>query len=228
MCPFCYIGKRNFELAITQFADKDDLEIIWKSFQLDPTIPTERTSVESIYSYLAKRKGMSLEQTIEMHDSVVQTAKNAGLVYNFDKAVVANSFNAHRIIQMAKTKGLGDNAEERFFYGYFTEGKDIGDLATLLELGKEIGLSEDEVNSALTEDKYALTAKSDIKEAQEIGVNGVPFFVFNRKYAVSGAQAPKVFLETLNVSFAEWRKENPKSSFEVIQGEVCTPDGDCS
>lgn len=228
MCPFCYIGKRNFEQAMQQFAHKNDIELIWKSYQLDPTIPLERTDSESVYSYLAKRKGWSLEQTKKMHEGLIQTAKNAGLDYNFDKAVVANSFNAHRLIQMAKTKGLGDKAEERFFFAYFTEGKDIGDTAVLLELGLEMGLSENEINSALAESTYAQSVKADIKEAQEIGVNGVPFFVFNRRYAVSGAQPAEAFLETLNVSFAEWRKDNPKSQFEIIQGEVCTPDGDCA
>lgn len=224
MCPFCYIGKRNYEAGLKQFADSKNIEIIWKSFQLDPTIPQEAVS-ENVYQYLADRKGMSYEQSVQMHESVVATAKRAGLDYNFDKAVIANSFNAHRMIQLAKTKGLGDAAEERLFYAYFTEGKNFGSTDVLIELGKDIGLTEAEVKTALTDDSYAYKVKQDIQEAQQLGVRGVPFFVFDRKYAVSGAQPPQAFLETLERSFSEWRKENPASPFEVSEGPSCSVDG---
>ncbi len=208
MCPFCYIGKRNYEAALKQFADSNDIEIVWKSFQLDPDITQEAGKKVNVYQYLADRKGWSYEQSVKMHETVVQTAKNAGLEYNFDKAIVANSFNAHRLIQMAKTKGLGDKAEERFFFAYFTEGKDLGNPGVLTELGKEIGLTETDIKDALTNDEYAYSVNQDIQEAQNIGVNGVPFFVFNRKYAISGAQPIEYFLKTLEKSFAEWQKGN--------------------
>jgi predicted DsbA family dithiol-disulfide isomerase len=205
MCPFCYIGKRNYESALGQFADRDRVEIVWKSFQLDPSIP-EKTEEENVFRYLAQRKGISYEQSVQMHQGVVQTAKNAGLEYNFDKAVVANSFKAHRMIQLAKTKGLGDQAEERLFSAYFTEGKNFGNPEVLTALGKEIGLTEADVQEALTNETYAQKVKEDIQEAGRLGVNGVPFFVFDRKYAISGAQPPAAFLQALQQSFAEWRK----------------------
>ncbi|HSY60843.1 MAG TPA: DsbA family oxidoreductase, partial [Cytophaga sp.] len=137
------------------------------------------------------------------------------------------SFNAHRMIQLAKTKGLGDAAEERLFYAYFTEGKNFGNPDVLIELGKDIGLTEAEVKTALTDDSYAYKVTQDIQEAQQLGVRGVPFFVFDRKYAISGAQPPQAFLETLEKSFSEWRKENPASPFEVSNGPSCTTDGVC-
>ena len=208
MCPFCYIGKRNYESALGQFADRDHIEIVWKSFQLDPSIP-EKTEEENVFRYLAQRKGISYEQSVQMHQGVVQTAKNAGLEYNFDKAVVANSFKAHRMIQLAKTKGLGDQAEERLFSAYFTEGKNFGNPEVLTALGKEIGLTEADVQEALTNETYAQKVKEDIQEAGRLGVNGVPFFVFDRKYAISGAQPPAAFLQALQQSFAEWQKDNP-------------------
>lgn len=225
MCPFCYIGKRNYEAGLKQFTDSNNIEIVWKSFQLDPNIPNEVS--ENVYQYLADRKGMSYEQSVQMHESVVATAKKAGLDYNFDKAVIANSFNAHRMIQLAKTKGLGDAAEERLFYAYFTEGKNFGSSEVLIELGKDIGLTEAEVKTALTDDTYAYKVRQDVEEAQQLGVRGVPFFVFDRKYAISGAQPPEAFLETLEKSFSEWRKENPASPFEVSNGPSCTTDGVC-
>lgn len=225
MCPFCYIGKRHYEAALKQFADSNNVEIVWKSFQLNPNSPEQYNG--SVNDYLAEHKGISVEQAKAMNDRVTQMAKEAGLTYNFDKAKIANSFKAHRVIQMAKAKGLGDAIEERLFKAYFTEGKDFGSTQVLIELAKDIGLTEAEVNEALTNDDYAYKVKQDVYEAQQIGVTGVPFFVFNRRYAVSGAQPTEVFLQTLQKSFNEWRKENPAPTLEVTEGNVCTTDGKC-
>jgi protein disulfide-isomerase len=227
MCPFCYIGKRHYEAALKQFADSNRIEIEWKSFQLDPTIPKNPENKNNVYKYLADRKGMSEAQSRKMHDNVVEMAKQAGLSYNFDNAVIANSFDAHKMIQLAKTKGLGDEAEERLFRAYFIEGMDFGDAATLVKIGQEIGLEGTEIEAALLSDDFAYKVKSDIAEAAQLGVQGVPFFVFNRKYAVSGAQPTEAFLETMQKSFLEWEKSNPKPAFEVIEGPVCKPDGKC-
>ena len=211
MCPFCYIGKRNYETALQQFSQNDQVEIEWHSFQLDPTIPETTNEKISVYQYLADRKGMSYEQSLNMHKGVIETAKNAGLTYNFDKAIVANSFNAHKMIQLAKTKGLGDAIEERLFLAYFTQGKDLGNVDILVELGEETGLKKDEIITAIQSDEFAYKVKTDIQEAQNIGVRGVPFFVFNRKYGISGAQPPKAFLQTLEQSFKDWQKSKSKN-----------------
>ncbi|MBN8692365.1 MAG: DsbA family oxidoreductase [Bacteroidetes bacterium] len=202
MCPFCYIGKRHFEEALKQLENNKDIEVIWHSFQLDPDLPKPARKL-NVYQYLAERKGISYENSVSMHENVVQMAKNAGLDYHFEKAVVANSFDAHRLIQFAKTKGLGDEAEERLFKAYFTEGKNMCDAATLLQLAKEIGLDEKEANAVINSDAYAAEVKKDIEEAYKIGVTGVPFFVFNRKYVVSGAQPSSTFYGALKNSLAE-------------------------
>lgn len=225
MCPFCYIGKRNFETALEQFADKDNIEVIWKSYQLDPSIPD--VANETYEDYLVKRKGMSRDQVKAMLQNVTNAAKQAGLDYHFDKSQMVNSHKAHQLIQFAKTKNLGNEAEERLFQAFFTEGKSVADIETLTQLGKEIGLDEAELQTAFTDEKYARLVQDDIREAREIGVSGVPFFVIDRKYAVSGAQPPQAFSETLEKAFTEWRKLNPKSQFEVIEGQSCTTDGKC-
>jgi predicted DsbA family dithiol-disulfide isomerase len=228
MCPFCYIGKRNFETALSQFENKEQIEIEWKSFQLDPTIPEVPKYQDDMYMFVADRKGFSYEQSKKRHQDLIQFAKSVGLEYNFDKALVTNSLKGHRLIQFAKTKGLGEKAEERLFYAYFTQGKNLSDVATLIELGKEIGLTEIEVNEALTNSLYVQKVESDTKEAQTLGARGVPFFAMNRKYAIAGAQQPNEMLKTLEKAFAEWQKENPQTTLDITEGKVCTPDGDCN
>jgi len=195
MCPFCYIGKRQLETALSVFPN-DEFEIEWKSFQLDPTITAQPNT--DVYTFLAERKGMSIEQSKEMHKGVAERAKSVGLDYNFDKAVISNSLNAHRIIQLAKTKNIGDRMEEIFFKAYFTDGQDLNNGITLINLGVQAGLSENEVREVLeSDDLFIKEVESDIKEAGEIGIQGVPFFVFDRKYAVSGAQSVETFVNTI-------------------------------
>ncbi|MDF2437632.1 MAG: oxidoreductase [Bacteroidota bacterium] len=196
MCPFCYIGKRKFEEALKQFDGNVNVELEWKSFQLNPEMKTEPG--KSINQYLAEIKGWSLPDAKAMNDRVTQMAKAVGLEYDMDKAVVANSFDAHRVIQFAKKKGKGDLAEENLFKAYFTEGKNIADKSVLFEIGNAIGLPKDELKDVLESDEYSKEVNFDMEEAGKIGVSGVPFFVFNRRYAVSGAQDPEVFLDVLN------------------------------
>ena len=200
VCPFCYIGKRHFEAALKSFENAEDVEIVWKSFQLDPEMPKQQ-SKQNVYEYLASRKGISVEQSKAMHDNVVKMASNAGLNYDFDKAIVANSFDAHRLIQLAKNQNLGDAAEERLFKAYFIEGKDIADQGTLVNLGKEIGLEESKLKSMLQSDEFSNEVEKDIYESAQVGVTGVPFFVIDERFAVSGAQPVSVFLQTLQKAY---------------------------
>jgi predicted DsbA family dithiol-disulfide isomerase len=199
VCPFCYIGKRKFEAALAQFEKRDKVELEWKSFQLSPDLETDppKTSNE----YLAKHKGITLEHAQQLHDHVTRLAAEVGLVYDFNKAVVANSFNAHCFAHFAKKFGKQNEAEELLFRSYFTEGKNMDDHQTLLAMAKELGLNAAELDLALKDGSYAGAVKADIEEAYRLGVNGVPFFVFDRKYAVSGAQPVEVFLETLKKTF---------------------------
>ncbi len=194
-CPFCYIGKRKFEEALSKFAHKDEVNITWKSFELDPDI----TTVEdvSIYDYFAKVKGIPPEQALEMFSNVTQAAEDAGLAFNLEQSVVANSFKAHRLIQLAKTRNLGNEIEEELFKTHFTEGKNIDDESVLIQSGVNAGLTEGDVTSLFNSDDFDSEVRIDQLEAQRIGIRSVPFFVFDDKYAVSGAQSPEIFLQTL-------------------------------
>lgn len=225
MCPFCYIGKRRFEDALQQFGRRDEIKVEWKSFQLNPHMQTDPNV--NINQYLAEAKGWTLDHAKNMNDYVTNMAAEAGLTYNFDKAIVANSFNAHRLSHLAKKHGLGEAAEEALFKAYFTDGKNTDDKETLVELGVSIGLNADEIRQTVDGDAFADEVRHDIAEAQYLGIQGVPFFVMNNKYGVSGAQAVPVFTQTLEKSFTEWQQENNKPKLTIIDGESCTPDGDC-
>jgi predicted DsbA family dithiol-disulfide isomerase len=226
MCPFCYIGKRKFESALAQFPQKDRIEIEWKSFQLNPDMKTEPG--KSINEYLAEVKGWDPAYAEEVNNHVTKIASEVGLEYNMDKAVVANSFDAHRFVQYAKTQGKGDDAEEQLFKAYFTDGKNTADQDTLLALGAQIGLDTAELKAVLESSQFSENVRNDIYEAQQVGARGVPFFVLDRKYAVSGAQQPETFLGALEKSFGEWEKANPVKLTTYAEGASCTPDGECS
>ena len=223
MCPFCYIGKRRFEDALQQFEHKDEVEVEWKSFQLNPDLVTDLSITTA--QYLADRKGFTIDHAHQMQNHVTQMAAEVGLDYNLDKAVVANSFDAHRFAHLAKQKGLGDEAEEALFKAYFTDSKNIADPEVLAQLGTEIGLDAEEVKQTLFTNKFAADVNHDVAESQQLGISGVPFFVMDRKYGVSGAQAVPVFLQTLEKSYAEWAATKPK--LDVIEGDSCGIDGDC-
>jgi len=226
MCPFCYIGKRRFETALQQFEHRDDIEVEWKSFQLNPYMETNPGI--NINEYLAEIKGWSIDDARSMNDHVTQMAAEVGLTYDFDKAIVANSLKAHRFSHLAKKHGLGEAAEEALFKAYFTDGKNIDDDTTLIELGVSLGLDSEELKQTFESDAFAKDVKDDIAEAQRLKIQGVPFFVLNSKYGISGAQAVPVFSQTLENSFTEWQQENTKPALTVIEGESCSPDGDCN
>ena len=201
MCPFCYIGKRKFENALAQFPHKENIEVVWKSFQLDPTTVTD-PSLNSV-EHLAHRKGWSTQQALETTAHVANIAKQVGLDFHFDKAVVANSFDAHRLSHLAKKYGKQNELEEKLFKAYFTDGKNTADHSTLLQIGKELGIDEKEISEVLNNTTYSNEVEQDIIEAQHIGVRGVPFFVLDRKYAVSGAQESNTFLGALTKAYEE-------------------------
>jgi predicted DsbA family dithiol-disulfide isomerase len=223
-CPFCYIGKRKFEMALEKFPHKDKVEVTWKSFELDPTLET-KTDVNAI-DHIAEIKGISKVQAEEMHNHVINVAQEVGLEFNFDQSIVANSFNAHRLIQFAKSLGKGNEVEEALFKAHFSEGKNIDDVVTLVQIGVAIGLDENEIKEMLASDAFSKEVKQDEMEAQSIGVRGVPFFVLNDKYAVSGAQSPETFLQALEQSWKEFEQE--KQPLIITEGESCSADGTCN
>ena len=224
-CPFCYMGKRKFEIALSQFPDKEFIDVEWKSFQLNPELKTD-TSI-SIYTYLSEIKGYEITQAKQMTGNIVQAGKEVGLDYHFDQIVVANTFKAHCLLHFAKKQGKQTETKERLLNAYISEGRNMDDIPSLISLAEEIGLNTDHLLETLENESNAEEVRFDFYEAGQLGIRSVPFFVFDRKFAVSGAQDPSVFLQSLQKSFAEWRKTNPSASFEVLQGQSCTPEGKC-
>lgn len=200
VCPFCYIGKRKLEQALEQFSHKDQVEITWKSFQLDPEAPVEGGDY---FEYLSQKKGWSLDYTRQLTQQVTQMAANAGLEYHFEKAITANSFDAHRLAHLASIKGLGDKASEVLFRAHFVEGKNIADHQTLAEIGATIGINEVEVKQLLAGNLFSEEVQQDIAEARKLQISGVPFFVIDRKYAISGAQDASLILQTLERAYKD-------------------------
>jgi predicted DsbA family dithiol-disulfide isomerase len=205
MCPFCYIGKRKFENALAQFPENQNIEVVWKSYQLAPDMVTDPE--KNIHQYLAEHKGMSVDEAKGLNNQVTQMAAEVGLVYNLDQSVVANSFDAHRFTHFAKQFGKQLEAEEKLFQAYFTDGKNIDDHATLVQLGTEIGLDAALLEASLSKESYADDVRADLYEAQQVGVRGVPFFVIDRKYAISGAQESTTFLQALEQAYTEHNQE---------------------
>ena len=223
-CPFCYIGKHKFEKALRQFPSKEKIEVVWHSFELDPYLKTD-LSINSL-EHLAQKKGVSVQEARQMTEYVANAAKEIDLYFDSARTVVANSFNAHRLIQLAKTKGLGNEAEEQLFKAFFTDNRNIDDQETLMKIGISIGLSGNEVEEMLSSKAFEEAVRQDEMEAQSMGISGVPFFVFNNKYAVSGAQPPAIFLQALDKS---WREFEQANELQVISdGETCSTDGDCN
>lgn len=222
-CPFCYIGKRKFEKALEKFSHKNEIEVNWHSFELDPSLKTD-PSVNAL-EHISEIKAISKSQAEGMFQHVTQVAKEIGLDFDFEKNVVANSFNAHRLIQLAKTKGLANEAEEALFKAHFIEGKNIDDEETLIQTGVSIGLDENDVEEIFSSDAFAEKVKHDEMQAQSFGIRGVPFFILNNKYAVSGAQSPEVFSQALSQSWTEFEKD--QQPLIITEGESCSADGNC-
>lgn len=201
VCPFCYIGKRRFEKALASFSQKDKVEVVYRSFQLDPDMKPEKGI--SVSQYLSEKKGIPLEQAREMNEYVTGMAKEEGLVFDFGKAVISNTLLAHRLLQLAKQHHVQVQVKEKLMAAYFTEGKDIGDPVQLVQIGESAGLKGEDINAIFGNDKYAEEVETDQYMAQQLRVQGVPFFVFDNKYAVSGAQAVSVFSEVMQKRLEE-------------------------
>lgn len=195
VCPFCYIGKRSFEAALQSFAGADSVTVVWKSYLLDP----DATPMpgQSPVEYLAKRKGQSIAWAQTAHNHVTAMAAGVGLVYNLDKAVIANTRTAHRLLQSAKKQGRDGLLEEELFAAYFTHGRDIANADTLVACAEAAGMDGVQARTVVEGDAYADAVQADIDEAQALGIRGVPCFVINRTYAVSGAQPPDVLRQIL-------------------------------
>jgi predicted DsbA family dithiol-disulfide isomerase len=222
VCPWCYIGKRRFEEALSEFGHKDDVEVIWRSYQLDPSAP-ENTGV-SVTEMLAQKYGVSTDQAQAMNDRVTAVAAEVGLNYNFDISKYGNTFDAHQLIHLAAKHGLQDEAKERLMKGYFTEGAAVGDDETLVKLVSEVGVDADEARAVLAKGTYADEVRGDVQRARAFGIQGVPFFAIDERYGISGAQPAEVFTEALEQAWAEGHpliKVGSAQSGDVCEGDSC-------
>lgn len=195
-CPFCYIGKRRFENALKNFSDKDDVEVIYRSFELNPDAP--KVNSNSIHKAIAEKYGMSVEEAKANNDGIVRQAASLGLEYNFDSLILTNSLDAHRLIHFAKDFNKMEEITEALFKSYFTDSKNISDIDVLGDIAKSIGLDKKETIEFLNSDKYKNEVREDELLARKYGITSVPTFIFNEKFKVTGAQSEDVFLLALN------------------------------
>ena len=201
VCPFCYIGKREFENALSRFPQRDSVVVIWRSFELDPRAP--QRSGSDMYGMLMEKYGGTRDDARARVAGVVERGSTVGIGFDMDKAVIGSSFDAHRLLQFAKSKGLGDEAKERLFKAYFTEGAHIADRGTLVRLGKEIGLGPKEVERMLASNEYGEAVRADERAAHLAGVRGVPYFLIDGGISVSGAQQSDAFLRALTQAWEQ-------------------------
>lgn len=200
-CPWCFIGKRRFESGAKAAGLDGDIDVYWHAYQLDPSLPEHYDGSE--HDYLAKAKGMAPEQVSAMMEHVTAQAASEGLKYDFKNLVVANSFTALRVLEHAKQCGLGNEMKEALLSAHFEKGLDTGDAEILLQLAAQIGLDAVELRSELDAGNYTKEVENDIAQARQIGVTGVPFFILDGKYAISGAQPAEVFADALTQVHAE-------------------------
>jgi len=220
VCPWCYVGKRRLEAALASFPARDRVEVHWHAFELDPGAPAHREG--SYDEHLASKYGRSLEQAAEMTASMAATAAADGLDFRFDRAQPGNTFDAHRLLHLAGLRGVQDAVKERLFRATFTDGEPIGDRETLVRLGAEAGLDADEARAVLASDAYAAEVRADEQQAAQLGISGVPFFVVDGRYGVSGAQPADVLRQVLD------RAWNESAPLEVVgtggpgcEGDAC-------
>ena len=223
LCPFCYIGKRRLEKALATFPHAGAVEVQWRSFELDPT--ADPAPGENQYARLARKYGQTEAWARQTSANMVQMAAEEGLAFDFDQLVPANSLNAHRLVHLAARHGRQDAAKERLFKAYLEEGLNINDDAVLTRLGAELELSAAEVTELLASNEFEQQVRQDEYEAQQIGVRGVPYFVFDDKYAVSGAQPAELFKEVLQKAWAAARPQPVELAGSAPDGASCGLDG---
>jgi predicted DsbA family dithiol-disulfide isomerase len=219
-CPWCYVGKRRFEAALSLFAHKDDVVVTWRAFELDPSAPRVRDPKVSYAGRLAAKYGVPVAQGEQMLQRMTATAAEEGLDFHFERAQGGNTFDAHRLLHLAQVKGVQDAVKERLLRAYFTEGVSMSDHESLVALAAEAGLDADEARAVLASDRYVAEVRKDEGTAREFGISGVPFFVVGGRYSISGAQPAKAILEVLEKAWTEARDDSP-----MAEGAACGPDG---
>ncbi|QED46691.1 DsbA family oxidoreductase [Cytobacillus dafuensis] len=228
VCPFCYIGKSRLEHALNQFPHKDQVEVEFKSFELDPNAPDYNG--KSIYEILAGKYGMSIEQAKQSCEGVGKQAASVGLNFNFDGMKTGNTFDAHRLAKFAKEHGKEAEISEKLLHAYFTDSKDVGNHETLLKIAEAVGLDRNEtINTLQDKNAFANDVRIDEAIAQQYRVTGVPYFIINQKYAISGAQPTETFANALQ---KVWEEEAATPTFQDLSTESAEDascvDGNCA
>ncbi len=219
-CPWCYVGKRRFEAALASYEHRDEVQVTWRSFELDPYAPADR-AVDSA-THLAQKYGTTRDEARAMHARMTETAAAEGLEFRFDRTRGGNTFDAHRLLHLAAGHGLQDAMKERIMRAYLTEGELVSDHDVLARLAAEVGLPADEVGAMLAGERFAAEVREDERTAQSLGVSAVPFFVVDRAIGASGAHPPAQLLELLRQA----RAANPPIAVAARgDGETCAIDG---
>lgn len=226
VCPWCYIGKRRIENALAEFGHADEVEVHWRSYQLDPGAPTEPT--EDTTAMLARKYGQSPAGAKQMQDRVEAVAAEEGLIYRLSETLHLNTVDAHRLIHLAHEQGgneLQGRVKEALLKAYFTEARNVADHEVLREVAVAAGVDASRVDEVLAGPEFIAAVHADIEQAQAYGASGVPFFVIDEKYGVSGAQPTEVFTQVLERA---WSEAHPR--IEVLAtgshgGQECGPDG---
>lgn len=225
VCPFCYIGKRRLEMALDQFSHKNEVDVEFKSFELDPN--AQLYSGKSIHEVLASKYGMSIEEAKKNNEQLEQQAASIGLIFNFEEMKPTNTFDAHRLAKWAKVQEKEKSVTENLLLAYFTDSKNISDLEVLADIAEASGLDREKALSVLKDKTaYANDVRVDEGIAKQYGVSGVPYFIINQKYAISGAQPLDTFVGALQ---QVWEEENPEPiiknlSLDSTSGAFCSDD----
>lgn len=218
-CPWCYVGKKRMEKALAEFPHADEVNVTWRSFELDPSAPPSRS--ESHVELIASKYGRTVEQVEAMDAQLTAVAAEDGIEMRLAGLRSGNTFDGHRLIHLAAEHGLQVEMKERLMRAYFSENALVSDHDTLLALGVEVGLPEAEVRELLLTERYAEEVRADERDASNAGISAVPCFVIDRKYGASGAQDPTVLLQFLQHG---WTESHPQVEF-VAEGDACGPDG---
>jgi predicted DsbA family dithiol-disulfide isomerase len=221
VCPWCYLGKRRFERALASFDHRDEVTVTYRSFELDSRAPAQRTGTHA--EHLARKYGMTIAQAERANQQMTQRAAADGLEFRLDRIRGGNTFDAHRLLHLAKAEGRQAELKEAFLAANFVEARNLADHAVLREIAVAAGLPADRVDAVLAGDEYGADVRADVDRARAYGATGVPFFVVDEKYGVSGAQPTELFGQLLERA---WRESHP--TVELVGGEAdgaCGPDG---
>ena len=229
-CPYCYIGKRKLEKALNEFSHADEVELVWHSYELNPSLKKEPLGI-SFYEYFAKNHEVSVDEAKEMLGEMTKLANDEGLDYHFEKLIITNTSDALRLVKLAKKYGLADNTEELLFRAYFVEGKNVSDRKTLLEIGIKVGLKEFEIIELLDSDEFLDEIQKDIRYSEdELNLEYIPFYRFNNKDIIEGSLPVEKYLSVLIESYNDWKANGVSSGKggNRSNGKACSADGVCS